>query len=56
MTKNKSKELDVDFIGEQNKPMTQEELFSISVFLKQLKQKRNTTAKRKIPKLEKQFA
>ena len=34
--KNKSKELDVDFIGGQNKPLTKGEQLSISVFIKQL--------------------
>ncbi len=52
--KNKSKELDVDFIGGQNKPLTKEEQLSISAFIKELKEKRLNSGKRKIKTLEKQ--
>ena len=54
--KNKSKELDVDFIGGQNKPLTKEEQLSISAFIKELKEKRVKYNKRKSKKLDKQLA
>jgi hypothetical protein len=57
--KNKAKELDVDFIGGQNNPMTKEEEKAISDFVRADKEKhklkelmKKTTAKRK----EKQLA
>jgi hypothetical protein len=50
----KAKELDVDFIGGQNNPLTKEEQLAISVFIKQL-QKKNSKGKIK-KKLEKQPA
>jgi hypothetical protein len=50
----KAKELDVDFIGGQNNPLTKEEQLAISVFIKQL-QKKNSKGKIK-KKLEKQSA
>jgi hypothetical protein len=57
--KNKEKELDVDFIGGQNNPLTKEEEKAISDFIRANKEKRKlkelvkkTTAKRK----EKQLA
>jgi hypothetical protein len=52
--KKKAKELDVDFIGGQNNPLTKEEQLAISVFIKQL-QKKNSKGKIK-KKLEKQPA
>lgn len=52
--KNKAKELDVDFIGGQNNPLTNEEEKAISDFIRADKEKRKlkdlmkkTTAKRK---------
>jgi hypothetical protein len=36
--KTKSKELDVDFIGGQDQPLTKEEQSAISAFIKQLKE------------------
>ena len=57
--KKKAKELDVDFIGEQNNPLTKEEEKAISDFIRANEEKRKlkglmkkTTAKRK----EKQLA
>lgn len=43
--KNKTKELDVDFIGDQNNPPTQEEQLAISKFIQELKAKRGKRAK-----------
>ncbi len=54
--KNKSKELDVDFIGVQSKPLTKEEQLSISAFIRHLKVKRSRTTKQKNSKLEKLLA
>ncbi|MEN9447474.1 MAG: hypothetical protein RJA25_764 [Bacteroidota bacterium] len=45
--KNKIKELDVDFIGGQNNPLTQEEQLAISNFIKQLKENEAKTFKLK---------
>jgi hypothetical protein len=45
--KNKSKELDVDFIGGQA-PITREEKLAISAFIKAGKEKRRQQATRKI--------
>ncbi|WP_165813726.1 hypothetical protein [Terrimonas sp.] len=53
--KNKTKELDVDFIGGQSKPLTKEEQLAISAFIKKLKEKRSRTKKRKKNKSEKQL-
>ena len=56
--KNKAKELDVDFIGGQNNPLTKEEEKAISDFIlankekRKLKERKKATAKRK----EKQLA
>ena len=47
--KNKSKELDVDFIGGQG-PMTEEEEIAISEFIRVNKQKQRLQAIRKIKK------
>ena len=38
--KNKLKELDVDFIGGQHQPITKEEEFAISAFIRTQKEKR----------------
>lgn len=54
--KNRTKELDVDFIGDQGNPPTKEEQFAISAFIKELKEKRNMNTKSKLVKLEKQPA
>jgi hypothetical protein len=51
--KNKTKELNVDFIGGQNNPPTKEEQLAISNFIKQLKEKRSKDTKRKSVRLEK---
>ena len=51
--KNKAKELDVDFIGGQNNPLTKEEEKAISDFIRankekrKLKERKKATAKRK---------
>lgn len=54
--KNRAKELNVDFIGVQNKPMTKDEQLSITAFIKQLKESRNKKARRKTARAEKQPA
>ena len=54
--KNRTKELDVDYIGEQNKVLTKEEQLAISAFIKKLKEKGNMTTKSKSTKLGKQPA
>ena len=54
--KTKTKELDVDFIGGQDKPLTKEEQLSISAFIKELKEKRLKSDKRKSKAIEKQSA
>jgi hypothetical protein len=54
--KNRAKELDVDFIGGQNNPPTKEELQEISVFIRQLKEKRLKKIKSKSRKLVKNSA
>jgi len=54
--KNRTKELDVDFIGGQGNPLTKEEQLAISVFIKQLKEKRDKSTKSKPAKIEKQLA
>ncbi len=53
--KNKAKELDVDFIGGQNNPLTKEEQLAISTFIRQLKEKRSKSGKRKTLKADKQL-
>jgi len=45
--KNKLKELDVDFIGGQQQPITREEEFAISEFIRASKEKRRLQALRK---------
>lgn len=42
--KNRLKELDVDFIGEQQQPITKEEEFAISAFIRKQKAKRQLQA------------
>ncbi|MFN8253746.1 MAG: hypothetical protein U0V75_17875 [Ferruginibacter sp.] len=54
--KSKAKELDVDFIGGQNNPLTKEEQLSISAFIKQLKESRIKKTRRRATKSAKQFA
>lgn len=54
--KNKQKELNVDFIGGQSRPLTKEEQLAISAFIKKMKEKRNRSIKRKSPKFDKQPA
>lgn len=46
--KNKLKELDVDFIGGQQQPITKEEELEISAFIRASKEKRQLQAVRKI--------
>ncbi len=53
--KNKSKELDVDFIGGQDNPLTKEEQLAISSFIKQLKKKHSKLSKRKTIKTDNQL-
>ena len=53
--KTKSKELDVDFIGSQDKPLTKEEQSVISVFIKQLKEKQNKRSKLKTLKIDEEL-
>lgn len=45
--KNKIKELDVDFIGGQQQPITKEEEFAISAFIRKQKAKRQLQAIRR---------
>lgn len=52
--KTKSNELDVDFIGVQDKPLTKEEQLAISAFIKRLKAKSHKDKKRKSLKNNKQ--
>ncbi len=54
--KTKSKELDVDFIGGQDQPLTKEEQWAISAFIKQLKEKQNKNSKRNSLKTDKEPA
>ncbi|MBX7225485.1 MAG: hypothetical protein K1X55_05610 [Chitinophagales bacterium] len=54
--KTKSKELDVDFIGGQDKPLTKEEQSAITAFIKQLKEKQNKSGKQKSLKSDKELA
>lgn len=44
--KNKTKDLNVDFIGVQDKPLTKEEEYLISEYIKQLKEKQLKSIKR----------
>ena len=53
--KHNTKELDVDFIGEQNRPLTKEELLKISVFIQKLKKERVNKKNALIRKEEKQL-
>jgi hypothetical protein len=52
--KNKTKELDVDYIGGQGKPLTKEEELAITNFINNLRLKRSKIMKRKVSKSEKQ--
>jgi hypothetical protein len=45
--KNKPKELDVDFIGGQQQPITKQEEFAISAFIRTQKEKRRLQTIRK---------
>lgn len=55
--KSKLKELEVDSIGAQRKPLTKEEQAAISAFLQELKeQRRSKTVKLSLEKSKKQFA
>lgn len=55
MRKIKLKELDVDYIGSQDKPLTKEEQLAISAFIKKIKEKQNKSNKRKLVKTDKQL-
>ncbi|MBS1733850.1 MAG: hypothetical protein JST02_11200 [Bacteroidetes bacterium] len=55
--KNKTKELDVDFIGGQNNPLTKEEEVAISNFIRADKEKRRLKElRKKSPAKQKQLA
>lgn len=54
--KNRAKELDVDFIGGQNLPLTKAEQLSISAFIKSLKETNHRKTRRKKIISEKQLA
>ena len=54
--KQKTKELDVDFIGEQNQPLTREEQLEISVFIQTQKEGKRNKNNREVRKKEKQLA
>jgi len=54
--KHNIKELDVDFIGEQNRPMSKEEQIEISVFIQKQKNERKNKNNSIIRKKEKLFA
>ena len=45
--KNKNKELDVDFIGGQHKPITKDEENAISAFIRSSKEKKRSRVTRK---------
>jgi hypothetical protein len=51
--KNKTKELDVDYISGQGKPLTKEEELAITNFINNLRVKRSKIMKRKVTKSEK---
>jgi hypothetical protein len=55
INKIKKQELDVDFIGEQNRPLTQEEQLVISAFIQKLKASRKLVNKGRICRGEKQL-
>ena len=55
INKTKKQELDVDFIGEQNRPLTKEEQLEISAFIQKLKASRKQVKKSRIRKGEKQL-
>lgn len=54
--KTKLKELNVDFIGGQDNPLTKEEQLAISAFIKKLKKKQNKSNQGKSLKKDKQLA
>lgn len=54
--KNKSQELNVDFIGGQDNPLTKKEELTISVFIKKLKEEQSKKNNRKSLKKDKQLA
>ena len=54
--KKREKELDVDFIGGQNNPLTKEEQLAISAFIKKMKKRPGRATKRKATKLERRPA
>ena len=45
--KKRVRELDVDFIGGQNNPLTKEEEIAISTFIQKLKEKKHKSVKKK---------
>jgi|GEM_PF-6342002 len=53
--KTKKQELDVDFIGEQNRPLTKEEQLEISAFIQKLKANRKQVNEGRIHKGEKEI-
>ena len=55
INKTKKQELDVDFIGEQNRPLTKEEQLEISAFIQKLRASRKPVKKGGIRKGEKQL-
>jgi hypothetical protein len=50
--KKRVRELDVDFIGGQNNPLTKEEEIAISTFIQKVKEKKNKSVKRKTAKVQ----
>ena len=55
INKTKKQELDVDFIGEQNRPLTKEEQLEISAFIQKIKASRKQVNKGRICKEEKEL-
>ncbi len=54
--KSKTKELNVDSIGDQRTPLTKEEQLTITLFIKKAKEKKKKSIGRKRTKLDKQFS
>jgi hypothetical protein len=50
--KKRVRELDVDFIGGQNNPLTKEEEIAISTFIQKLKEKKHKSVKKKTAKVQ----
>ena len=50
--KKRVRELDVDFIGGQNNPLTKEEEIAISAFIQKLKEKKHNSVKKKTAKVQ----